>query len=275
MQLETFRGRELPAVIRHVRRALGDDAMIVRTHVLRRTGGNVVEVVAADPEKLEAFRRSLDGGLAAARRARSRRRIGPYVIALVGPPGAGKTTSAVKLALHPEGVGNRSVGLLTLDTYRVGGVEELQTYAEIADMPLEVIYHAREVPAAIERLRDREVVIVDTPGRWTDDGNWTASLAAIDADEIHLVVPAGLRHEVAVDLARRFESANVTHILISKLDETPGDLGLAQMAEALELPSRWVSDGFEIPGALATAAPRILGSLGLLPSDVGSAQRVG
>lgn len=266
MQLETFQGRDLQAVIGQVRRTLGKDAMIVRTRVHTTDTGRTIEVVAADPEKVEALRRRLDGGLAAARRAKTRKRIGPYVVALVGPPGAGKTTTAVKLALHPRGVADKKVGLVTLDTHRVGGIEELQTYAELADLPLEVVYHKREVAGALERLRHVDVVVVDTPGRLPADpveSGWGAALAGMDPDEIHLVMPAGIRLDVARGLRDRFAGVGPTHALYSKLDEVPEDRGLAELAEALALPTRWVTDGHDVPGALAPAGPRILEALGL------------
>ncbi len=279
MQLETFRGPDLHAVVHQVRMVLGEDAMIIRTHARKRAGENFVEVVAARAEAVEAFKRRLDGGAAAARRARSRRRIGPYRIALVGPGGSGKTTAAVKLALHPRGVGgDKRVGLISLDTYRVGAVEELQTYAEIADLPLEVLYHARETRAAIHRMRGCDVVLIDTPGRWnteSDEASWLGILRELDPDEVHLVLPAGLRIDVAGLVRERLGEAGITHVLFSKLDHLPNEDGLATLAEAVGLPTRWVVDGHDIPGSLAPAAPRILASLGTGARAAGGALRAG
>lgn len=273
MQLETFRGPDLPSVMRLVRATLGGDALIVTTHALRVPEGRMFEVVAARPEALERFRRSLDGGMAAARRASTRNRVGPYTIALVGPPGAGKTTTTVKLALHPRGLAGRRIGFMTLDTYRVGALEELHTYAEITNVPMEVAYSEEDVRPAMERLRDRDVVVVDTPGRLESDSDWLPILRRIDPDEVHLVVPAGLQQPVALRLRDRFGVTGVTHALFSKVDDLENDAGLAHIAQVVSLPVRWVADGYEVPGALASALPRILGALGR-PSGDSDARRM-
>ena len=271
MRLEVFRGQELHKLVRQVRRTMGPDAMIVRTRTRTHAGQDVVEVIAAPAPSVEAFKQRLDGGRAAARRAKEGRpRIGPYVIGLVGPTGAGKTSAAVKIALHPRALGRRKVGFITLDTFRPGAVEELQTYAEIAGLPLEVLYNSQELAGALQRLRACEVIVVDTPGRSpradAEGAGWQTILDAISADEVHLVLPAGLRLDVAVSLREARSACALTHALYTKLDET-GEEGLAELAQAVDLPVRWVSDGQELPADLQPAGPRILASLGLTPDD--------
>ena len=187
-------------------------------------------------------------------------------MALVGPTGAGKTTTAAKLAVHPEAFGGRKVGLLTLDTYRVGALEQLEIVAEVARLPLEVAYAAGEVEGALRRLAACDVVIVDTPGRSPKadalNDEWRALLAAARPDETHLVLPATLRPDIAVSVHTAHAA---THLLLSKLDEVPGEAGVADLALALPLPARWVTDGQEIPADLRPAPARILASLGLHP----------
>lgn len=257
MRVETFRGPDLGSVSERVRAALGEEAMIVRTRVL----SGAVEVVAAAAHDVERLRGRLEPlPLPQGRAGR------PCVVALVGPTGAGKTTTAAKLAVHPGAFGRRRVGLLTLDTYRVGALEQLQTYAEIAGLPLEVAYHAREVPEALKRLRDREVVLVDTPGRSPRaqelNAGWRDLLAAVGPDEVHLVLPATVRADVALAALDAYEPFGTTHLLLSKLDEVPGEAGVAELAFRLDLPARWVTDGQEIPADLHRAGGRILASLG-------------
>ena len=130
MRLETFRGPDLGSVSAQARRALGDDVMIVHTRRVRTALGAQIEVTAAPAEEIERFTRRLTPGpLPTRSRAAGSR---PSVLALVGPTGAGKTTTVAKLAVHPQAMGTHRVGLLTLDTFRAGALEQLGMYAEVA-----------------------------------------------------------------------------------------------------------------------------------------------
>lgn len=262
MQLETFRGPELSRLLRDVSAARGDDALILATRRVRHQGRDLFEVVVADAGAVERFRARLEAEPPRKVRSGEPR---PYVVALVGPTGAGKTTTAAKLALHPRGFGDVRAGLVTLDTYRVAALEQVQTYADIAGLPFEVVYDAAEIPGALRRLSECDVVIVDTPGRSPRAGEaeeWRGLLAALDPDEVHLALPAGLRADVALAMAEAFRRCGTTHLLLTKLDEVPGEDGVAELADRIGLPARWVTDGQEVPSDLRPAAARLLESLG-------------
>lgn len=259
MVRETFHGPTLSAALARVRAKLGDDALILRSHT-RPEGG--VEVLATTAAEIDRFRARLEREPLRLSRPGAEAR--PHVLALVGPTGAGKTTTAVKLALHPDAFGGRSVGLLTLDTYRVGALEELSLYAGIANLPLEVVYGTSDVAGALARLAHCEVVIVDTPGRSPSAEaapEWRALLRRLAPDEVHLVLPAGLRHDVALWTRDAFASCGPTHSLLTKLDEVPGEEGVAELADSLHLPARWVTAGQDVPAALHRASPRLLSAL--------------
>lgn len=276
LQAERFRGADLSRVSDRARRTLGDDVMILHTRTVRDGGVPMVEVLAAPSFAIDTVRSRLAPTPlpASLRKADGR----PYCIALVGPTGAGKTTTAAKLAVRRGMFGGARCGLLTIDTYRVGGMEQLATYAELADVPFEVVYDAREVDGAMKRLSQScDVIIIDTPGRSPASAElterWRSLLDTIAPDEVHLVLPASLRADLAVDIGRAYATSRAhcgaTHLLISKLDEVPRERGVTDMALSLEMPARWVTDGQDVPADLKPGVQRLLRTWGL-PADAES-----
>lgn len=270
MHTERFRGADLSRVADRARRTLGDDVMILHTRTVRDGGVPMVEVLAAPSYAIDRVRSRLqpDPLPSTLRKADGR----PYCIALVGPTGAGKTTTAAKLAVRRGMFGGARPGLLTIDTYRVGGMEQLATYAELADVPFEVVYDAREIDGAMKRLSQScDVIIVDTPGRSPASAElterWRSLLDAIAPDEVHLVLPASLRADLAVDIGRAYATSRAhcgaTHLLMSKLDEVPRERGVTDLALSLEMPTRWVTDGQDVPADLKPGVPRLLRTMGL------------
>ncbi len=269
MAPERFRGADLSQVADRARRALGEDVMILHTRTVRDGGLPMVEVLAATSDAVDRVRARLEPapfprGMRAADGT-------PYRIALVGPTGAGKTTTAAKLAVRRGMFGAARTGLLTLDTYRVGGMEQLATYAELADVPFEVVYDLREIEGAMKRLSSCDVVIIDTPGRSPASAElterWRTLLDALTPDEIHLVLPASLRPDLAIDVARAYRATRThrgaTHLLVSKIDEVPRESGVADLALSLDMPSRWVTDGQDVPTDLKPGVARLLRAYGL------------
>ena len=268
MLLETFIGSDLRLVFDEARRALGEDVLVLRSSVTREGHRPRVELVAASQEALNTLRARLDPPAPVFPRAQGGRgRSGPLIVAVVGPTGAGKTTTAAKLALNPRAFGGKRVGLLTLDTYRVGAIEQIQQYAEVTDLPLEVAYDARELPSAMQRLDDCDVVVVDTPGRGprSRDANaqWQAMLRLLSPDEVHMVVSAAMRPDAIPAFVASMSACRVTHACITKFDELHDERAVADVAARLNLPIRWIADGQSVPDDLHQAKARVLGALGI------------
>lgn len=267
---ERFRGADLARVADRARRTLGDDVMILHTRTVRDGGVSMVEVLAAPSTAIDRVRAQLEPLPFPTNMRKADGR--PYCIALVGPTGAGKTTTAAKLAVRRGMFGAARPGLLTIDTYRVGGMEQLATYAELAEVPFEVVYDAREVDAAMKRLSSTcDVIIIDTPGRSPASAElterWRSLLDAFDPDEVHLVIPASLRADLAVDIGRAYRATRhhcgATHLMLSKVDEVPRESGISDLALSLEMPTRWITDGQDVPGDLKPGMPRLLRAWGL------------
>ncbi|MEK9502516.1 flagellar biosynthesis protein FlhF [Gaopeijia maritima] len=257
MRIETFRAARSRHALEAVRDLLGDDAVVLRT----RRVGDEVRVQATTTWELDAFQRKLrPAPLAGPRFGRPFR-----MVALVGPTGSGKTTTLAKLALGERAFGGGNVGVISLDTFRIGAVEQIQTYADLADFPLEVLSDVAEVPGALKRLKGCDTVLVDTPGRGpresADEMSWRRILKLLRPEEVHLVLPAGLRAEVAAGLRQFYAPLAPTHLLLTKLDEVPWEEGVAELADGVGLPTRWVSDGQDVPADLHEAAGRLMRSL--------------
>jgi flagellar biosynthesis protein FlhF len=269
MATERFRGADLSHVADRARRTFGDDVMILHTRTVRDGGVPMVEVIAAASATIDRARARIEPDpLPRQWRSVSGR---PYIIALIGPTGAGKTTTAAKLAVRPGTFAGARTGLLTIDTYRVGGMEQLATYAELADVPFEVVYDAREIDSAMQRLSSCDVIIIDTPGRSPAaaelNERWRSLLDAMAPDEIHLVLPASLRSDLAIDIAQAYAPSRAhcgaTHLLLTKMDEVPRETGVTDMALAMGMPARWIADGQDVPADLKPGTSRILRGYGL------------
>jgi len=103
---------------------------------------------------------------------------GTRYVALVGPTGVGKTTTIAKLAAHFKLREGRSVGLITIDSYRIAAVDQLKAYADILGVPLEVVLAPEEMAGALGRLRDLDLVLIDTSGRSHKDARRLQELKA-------------------------------------------------------------------------------------------------
>lgn len=272
MQLRAFRGRDLATVFSEARHSLGDDALILHSRSIRDGKRSIIEVLAVDAPAVSRFRRLLKTEEPVVPRRVLGNRTGPFVVALVGPTGAGKTTTAAKLAVHTDAFGKYRVGFLALDTYRAGALDQLQAYADAAELPVEIVYDSREVDAAKKRLSNCDVIIVDTPGRGPGEhrAEWQNILTALHPNETHLVVPATLRADIAHEVGAQYARFGTTHALLTKMDEVPNDAMIAQLVGRVALPMRWVTDGQDIPSNLSSAAPQLLNTLEIAPREMAS-----
>ena len=267
---ESFHGSSLHDVMKKVRATLGPEAMILRTAVRAGRGGDIVEIVAAPATEVEELRSRLRGPAPRARGTGTEGgRPESYRIALVGPGGAGKTTALVKLALAAASASDqraRPVGILTLDTWRAGALEELTTWADVLGVPLEVVDSEAEIPEALESLSRCDVILIDTPGcgYGTPAARriWWPLLEALKPHEVHAAIPVSYRIDVARATLRAVEPLNPTHVLLTQVDATPGDAGMVELARALDRPVRWLTDSAEHSVPVKPADSRILTALG-------------
>ena len=179
------------------------------------------------------------------------------VVAVVGPTGVGKTTTIAKLAANFRLREKRKVGLVTVDTYRIAAVDQLRTYADIIDLPMEVVATPREVRPALERLRSQELVLIDTAGRSPHDAvriqELKAVLAEAEPDEVHLVLSSIAGSAQLKRTAQQFAEVGVTSIILTKLDEASSLGNLLGVLDASQPTLSYVTDGQNVPDDIDTA----------------------
>lgn len=190
------------------------------------------------------------------------------VVALVGPTGVGKTTTIAKLAANYRLRENKRVGLITVDTYRIAAVEQLRTYADIIDLPMEVVSTPREMREAIARMRDLDLILMDTAGRSPRDEvkiqELKSMLAESQPDEVHLVLSAVAGAKSLATTAERFGTVGTTALVVTKLDEATCFGNLMSITGTGGLPVSYLTDGQNVPDDICVAsketlANRILG----------------
>ncbi len=186
------------------------------------------------------------------------------VIALVGPTGAGKTTTIAKLASRfAERHAPRDVALVTTDTTRIGAREQLYGYGRQLGIAVHEANSGTDLDQLLERLKDYKLVLIDTAGLGPRDRALAAQLQWLRAARqvrTLLVLPANTSFGDMDEVVRRFGAANLQGLVLSKLDET-GRFGNAlSVAVDHALPITWVTDGQDVPDDLhrASAANLVL-----------------
>ena len=187
------------------------------------------------------------------------------VVALVGPTGVGKTTTIAKLAANYRLKEGHRVGLITVDTYRIAAVEQLRTYAEIIDLPMEVVSTPREMREAVAKMKDFDLVLMDTAGRSPRDEvrirELRTMLAEAEPNEVHLVLSAAASARSLVAAAEKFIPVGVTAAIVTKIDEATALGNVLSLARRCNLPFSYLTDGQNVPDDISVAEARTLAQL--------------
>jgi flagellar biosynthesis protein FlhF len=174
---------------------------------------------------------------------------GPVV--LVGPTGVGKTTTIAKLAGRMALIEKKKVGLITVDTYRIGAVDQLKTYAEIMNLEFKVVITIKEMEEAVNSMKDCDVVLIDTTGRSSKNSMQISELRAfvqkVNSDNIHLVISATTKNRDIKSIVEGFKILNYNHVIITKLDETSVYGSILNILQLADKPISFMTTGQTVP----------------------------
>lgn len=179
------------------------------------------------------------------------------VLALLGPTGVGKTTTIAKLA-HMLKKNGKSVGLITIDSYRVGAVQQLQTYANIMELPFRVADTPYRLRECIGELSSLDLVLVDTGGRSQYNEIKLRELVPfftkLPALKAYITLSANTEERVQYEIIESFSIVEPSGLIFTKLDET-GYFGTAiNVAYRTQIPILCFTTGQRVPEDMVMAS---------------------
>ena len=192
-------------------------------------------------------------------------RHGVRIAALLGTTGVGKTTTLAKIAAKFVLEQKTNVALITADTYRISAVEQLKTYSDILELPLEIVYSPAELASALERHRDKELVLIDTAGRSQHNEYQMRELEEFlrvnPRIEKHLVISATTKFTDARQIMNKFSKVEPDRIIFTKIDET-GSLGMIiNLLRDNKYSLSYLTTGQSVPDDIERAGSEILTEL--------------
>jgi flagellar biosynthesis protein FlhF len=187
------------------------------------------------------------------------------VISFIGPTGVGKTTTIAKLAAKHSVHSEEGVALITVDTYRIGGADQLKTYGDIMGVPVKVVFTPQELRNAVSKFADASIILIDTAGRSHFDATRIRALKgilqAVPQAETHLVVSASTRYSDVIEIFNRFGIIPLHKVVFSKIDETRAYGMLLNFAVRTALPPSYLTNGQEVPDDIEDANPERIAGL--------------
>lgn len=181
---------------------------------------------------------------------------------LVGNTGVGKTTTIAKLAAHFILTYKKKVGLITADTYRIGAVEQLKTYANIIKIPIEVAETKEELKEKLVTLQHCDIVLVDTAGRNYLQEDYIKELAKLlpqDQDmEVNLVLSLTTKPEDMKEIIDNFSAIEIDHVILTKMDETKTYGSVLTVLSQTLKPITYMTNGQDVPDDILVVDEQVI-----------------
>jgi len=180
----------------------------------------------------------------------------PRVLALVGPTGVGKTTTIAKLAaIYSVGMAGerpRSVRMITLDNYRIGARQQIETYGGIMGIPVSCVETAEDLRKTVAFHSDADLILIDTIGKSPRDAVRLAEMQRILAAcgpgaELHLALSATTKSSDMAQALRQFEPFDYKAVVVTKLDETDRIGNVVSALAERRKPISYITDGQRVP----------------------------
>jgi flagellar biosynthesis protein FlhF len=185
------------------------------------------------------------------------------IFALVGPTGVGKTTTIAKLAARCAlKHGSRQVALVTTDCYRIGGQEQLRSYARILGVPIRVAKNHAELAETLSDLLDRRFILIDTAGMNQRDMQLSDKFALLKQQsprvKTYLTLSANTQASGMDDIIKAYSHLDLKGCILTKTDEASSLGGAISALIRHRMPLAYVTNGQQVPEDLSLARPNTL-----------------
>ncbi|MDD6218188.1 MAG: flagellar biosynthesis protein FlhF [Selenomonadaceae bacterium] len=182
----------------------------------------------------------------------------PKIVALIGPTGVGKTTTLAKIAAKfvlEQGV---SAAMITADTYRISAVEQLKTYSDIIGLPLEIVYSPEALKQAIDKHKNKQLILIDTAGRSQYNSYQMTELQELlnidEKIEKHLVLSSTTKNRDAEEILRHFAICKPDRVIFTKTDETSSVGTILNLLHRKKIALSYLTNGQSVPDDIFPAS---------------------
>ncbi|HOI28412.1 MAG TPA: flagellar biosynthesis protein FlhF [Melioribacteraceae bacterium] len=186
-------------------------------------------------------------------------------VALVGPTGVGKTTCIAKLAIISKIIHKLKVGLISIDTYRLGAIDQLRIFSEISDIEMAVAYEPEEMPRLLKKFKDKDLVFIDTIGRSQRNADNLSGIKAYldtaEPDETVLVASSTTSSRTLIDISQKFKPLDYSSVIFTKVDEAVSYGNILNFVYNSGVPVMFLTNGQVIPDDIISVNPELLANL--------------
>lgn len=192
--------------------------------------------------------------------AKKEKRIKAYV----GATGVGKTTTLAKLAARYSLMKKMSVGMITIDTFRIAAIEQLKTYAKIMGIRMEVASSKESFQRSLQLLSDKDIILIDTPGRsCVDDGclNIMDIMLQNKSIETNLLISTTASEDNLLDIIMKYSSFDYDNLIITKIDESRRFGVLYDVINKARKPVSFLTCGQNVPQDIEEVTPQKMANL--------------